>query len=355
MSRRLFLIVVIALAAHAYAASDFTVTPHIGSVIGNDDITIHLNQQMVCAACALPTSADVSFGGARGRNPKIIDRFTIVVTTPPALAGVVDVVVQVNGLRLTATNAFTFSGMGGLIARENYEAILIPIAVAPDNPIPGANGSRWITELWVRNAATHAVEYFYGLPDCPSPCPGPNTPFPYVTPGTSVAQPGGIADGTLAYVQRGSADAFTLAMRVRDISRSNENAGTDIPLVRDEDFRTTPIELLNVPIDSLSRTGLRVYDTEAKSETTATVRIFAMNSDAAPVVTTTMTLTPRDTADRGFLRLASYAFISDLRAAFPQLPDGRYRVEVTPVKFNGWAFASSTNNDTQLVTTVYPQ
>src|SRR6185369_8100045 len=129
---------------------------------------------------------------------------------------------------------------------------------------------------------------------------------------------------------------------------------TDIPLVRDVDFRSTPIVLLNVPIDSLSRTGLRVYDTDAKSETTANVRIFPMAADT-PAATTTMTLTPRSTAQRGFLLLASYAFIPDLRAAFPQLPDGRYRIEVTPVKFTGWAFASSTNNDTQLVTTVYPQ
>src|SRR3954451_2265822 len=245
MSRRLFLIVALALAANVYAASDFTLTPHVASVIGYDNVTIHLNAPLVCAACALPASADVAFGGARGRDPKIVDRFTITVTTRPAQAGVVDVVGQVGGLRLTASNGFTFSGMGGLIARENYEAILIPIAVAPDNPIPGANGSRWMTELWLRNAAPHAVEYFYGFPDCPTPCPGPNTPFPYVTPATAVSQPGGVADGTLAYVQRGSADTFTLAMRVRDISRSNENAGTDIPLVRDEDFHTTAIELLN--------------------------------------------------------------------------------------------------------------
>jgi hypothetical protein len=354
MHRPLILLAALAIAVNVYAASDFTVTPHIGSVIGFDNITLHLNLPLVCAACALPPSADVAFGGARGRNPQIVDRFTITVTTPAAQAGVVDVVVQAGGLRLTATNAFTFSGWGGLIARENYEAVLIPISIAPDTPIPGANGSRWITELWVRNAASHAVEFFYGLPDCVGNCTG-NVPFPYITPATSAAQPGGVTDGTLAYVQRGSADTFTMSMRVRDVSRTGENAGTDIPLVREDDFSSTPIELLNVPIDSLSRTGLRVYDTDAKSETTATVRIMPMTGDTTPIVTTTMTLTPRDTAQRGFLRLASYAFISDLRTAFPQVPEGRYRIEVTPVKFTGWAFASSTNNDTQLVTTVTPQ
>ena len=33
------------------------------------------------------------------------------------------------------------------------------------------------------------------------------------------------------------ADAVSLSLRVRDVSRSTENAGTDIPVVREEDFR----------------------------------------------------------------------------------------------------------------------
>ena len=99
MRRPVMLLLAMAYTLHVYAAtSNFTLTPHIGSVMGYDNVTIHLTLPLVCAACQLPAVAEVTFGGARGRNTKIVDRFTIATTTPPALAGVVDVVVQSGGL-----------------------------------------------------------------------------------------------------------------------------------------------------------------------------------------------------------------------------------------------------------------
>jgi len=356
MRPTLVLLALLAITTSAWAANDLTVSPRLGTVLGNDTVTIHLNTPLVCPTCTLPTTAVVGFGDARGRNVTIVDRNTITVTTPSHQRGVVDVVVTSGSLTLTGTGQFSFSGWGGAIARENYEAVLIPISVAPGTPIPGANFSQWISELWVRNSASRTVEYFLGFPQCNqlvNTCTG-DSPFPSILPMTSVASAGGITDGTLAYVQRGGSDTFSLSLRVRDVSRTNENAGTDIPLVREEEFRKTPIQLLNVPIDSLSRTSLRVYDTEGKADTTANVRIYAMTG-GDPLASTKLTLLKRGTVSSGFTTLASYVFISDLHTTFPQLADGRYRVEVIPANFLGWAFASSTNNDTQLVTTVTPQ
>ncbi len=347
--KRTFLILAALMAACAATAADLTVSPRVGTVLGNDLITLRTASPLPCDTC----SVTVAFGDSRGRSAKIVDRNTVTVFSPPHARAVVDVVLTAGSTTYIAGGGFSFSGYGGAIARENYQAVLIPIVVAPDNPVGGANGSRWLTQLWLRNAGSRPVEYFYGYPACSENCTG-DAPFPYMTPGTSVASPGGITDGSLAYLQRGGADSFSLSFRVRDVSRTNENAGTDIPIVREDDFRATPIELLNVPIDSITRTALRIYDVDALAVRNATVRVFAMTG-GDPVGIKSVTLTPRDNPRSGFVGLASYALISDLRSAFSDIPDGRYRVEVIPSGFNGWAFTASTNNDTQLVTTVTPQ
>ncbi len=350
MKRMSVLLIVLMAAMRAFGATDFKVSPSLGTVLGNDTVTLHTNATL--PSCN-PCTVNVTFGGGRGRNAKIIDRNTVTVTTPGHLRGVVDVVLTVENATYTATGGFGFFGFGGPIERQNYEAVLIPVTVAPSNPVNGANGSRWLTELWLRNAGTRAVEYFYGYPNCTESCTG-DSPFPYITPLTTVTVAGGLTDGSLAYLQRGGADSFSLSFRVRDISRASDNAGTDIPIVREEDFRSTAIELLNVPIDSITRTALRIYDVDALAARDATVRVFAMTGGNA-VALRTVTLTPRDRPQAGFVLLSSYSVIPDLKSALPELPDGRYRVEVIPNNFTGWAFTASTNNDTQLVTTVTPQ
>jgi IPT/TIG domain len=346
-----YILAVLAFASAATAA-DLSPSPAIGTVLGGDIITIHA--ALACGACPLPKSATVTFGDARGKNVTIVDRNTLTVMTPPHARGSVPLVVTTSD-GFTFNGAFTFSGWGGPLARDSYEAILLPIPVAPDTPIAGANGSRWTSELWVANSGTRPVEYF-ASPDCvllcPTCCMG-DQPLPNLAAGAS--QRSAPAEARLMYMQRGGDDLLTFALRVRDVSRTTENAGTDIPVVRESAFRTTPIELVNVPIDSRSRTALRVYDTDARSDSTATLRIYSMTGTDAVAATQLTLPKPAVTTPQGFVQVPGYGYIPDLKAAFPQLADGRYRVEVTPAGFRGWAFAASTNNDTQLVTTVTPQ
>jgi hypothetical protein len=343
-----FLLALLAFAPAALAL-DFTPQPALGTVLGGDVVTIRV--PLTCGACALPKSVTVSFGDARGRNVTIVDRNTMTVMTPPHARGGVPVVVTTSD-GATFTGGFTYSGWGGPLSRDNYEAILLPIPVAPDTPIAGANGSRWVSELWIANSGARAVEYFLD-PACSGASCNGDLPLPSLAPNGKAVR-SGPAEARMVYLQKGGDELVTFALRVRDVSRTTENAGTDIPVAREASFRRSAIELLNVPIDSLSRTALRIYDTDARGDSTATVRIIPIGG-SDPVAVAQLTLPKPNAQTESFVLFPGYGYIPDLKAAFPQIADGRYRVEVVPNNFRAWAFAASTNNDTQLVTTVTPQ
>ena len=50
-------------------------------------------------------------------------------------------------------------------------------------------------------------------------------------------------------------------LRVRDVTREGLNFGTEIPVVRAREFRSSRVTLIGVPADSRFRNTLRVYAT----------------------------------------------------------------------------------------------
>ena len=90
-------------------------------------------------------------------------------------------------------------------------------------------------------------------------------------------------------------------------------------------------------------------------------RIFSM-TDGRQVGDRSLVLEPGANSPDDLLhdmpKQASYGAIYDLRAAFPEILPGRYRITVSANSAtNGrfWTFASVTNNATQLFATVTPQ
>src|SRR5207247_5953679 len=82
----------------------------------------------------------------------------------------------------------------------------------------------------------------------------------------------------LYYVQRGGAAHVTFTLKVRDVSRS-PSTDTEIPVAREKDLHTVPFNLLDVSVDTTSRTALRIYDVDERPDTMVTIVIYTMADD----------------------------------------------------------------------------
>lgn len=254
-----------------------------------------------------------------GKNAQVVERSNdrLVVLTPASSTGSADVEVRTNGGSARLTRAFTYGAV-------DFRRVLLPVLIVDE--VAGAQGSRWKSEL----AGYLAGSY---------------------TPEIGTARPG---RGRFLYLASGTADFVTLNLRVRDVSRESENLGTEIPVIRlDETFGpSTTIPLLNIPMQAQYRQRIRIYDFDGEFGRTVTVRIYGDNSPI-PAVNRVVQLSAGPTnAD-----YPEYPGQADID--LDQIPElfGYSRVTVTistPAEGRFWAFATITNNDTQLITTVTP-
>jgi hypothetical protein len=327
-----------------------------GSVNGGDVITVQIDDPPTCSI----TGCGISFlfGGIpahattelRTNGPGWLYR----VITPAHGRGSVELTMTQFGREIARSpNRFSYMDLsdGQAFDSFNYETILIPLAVGTSEPLDGAFGSKWTTEFWVSNSGDRPIEFFYGWPACASADCGVTPPVvaPHATrlvdlPADSTGA------GYLFYAQKGGAENLLLSLRVRDESRQASSAGAEIPVLRLPSFSVRQdAMILNVPVESTSRTSLRVYGFGA-----ARVRLYRMTGDAIVAETTlNLPLAGNGPSVAGWPARSGYALISDLAAAFPGIASGQYRIELTSMNNEWvWAFASVTNNTTQLVTAI---
>jgi hypothetical protein len=233
-----------------------------------------------------------------------------------------------------------------------YETVLLPITLA--QPVPGAFGSLWATDL--RVYAQGGNVFFIQFNDCLSCLPT------YVVPaGETRALPVGRGAtqplGTMVSVSKDSIDRAIFNLRITDLSRQALTWGTELPVVREKDFRTTAITLINVPTDSRFRQALRVYDLNQEVRVAPArfnVQFFDMDSDS--MLAEREYRAVRDIEGPG--RIPAWVQLTDLVHEFPQLSDAQHiNIVITPIDAGTrfWAFVSITNNEAQSVTTITPQ
>ncbi len=307
------------------APAPFLVTPNAG--IPGDEITI--------SGKLLGTG--VTFGGV-GATVVNATPDQIVVRPPQHDPGPVDV--ESGALRSTA--AFYYLPSDKAPDPAFYEPMLFPVAFSG----PGAFGSDWTTQIYLRNENEYPLPFLpldvfnlgCRLFECHS--------FPPAH-GTTTSGAFNAPNGVVVFVPRQGAPKVHFGVLVRDLSRQAQSLGTGIPVVREKDFFDRPLELLNIPTDPRFRVALRVYDLGAPIGIHFTIQ--PLSSDET-LVDTFVFPAGHD---------PSYAQISDLVAAYPQLAGkGPLRITVeAPVPGNPtlWAFVSVTNNETQQVTTISPQ
>lgn len=248
-----------------------------------------------------------------------------------------------------------------LIAQEPTpsERLLLPILTPP---VHGAFGSEFHTDLRIHNDSDDVV-FLLGMPaGCTFICL-PSL-FPLVLDPHQEIGPDDIAlngtPGRFIFVAKDQVSLLSMNLRVHDVTRGGQNFGTEIPIVRESEFRTDRIVFVGVPTDARFRNTLRIYG-ESPVDVLVTV------GNQAPV---------RVKLAGGFsfptASIAFPEFFTPSYAAFSSFPTGspigsapvRVTVEadpgfiiisLLPFETKLWAFITVTNNDTQAITTITPQ
>lgn len=335
------------------------VTPSSGPVAGGAVVTVNGSKFDLPPgfACFAPCPARVFFGEVEG-TVRDAGNSQIVVTTPPHAGGSVDVTVRTgDGRTGTLPNGFTYTSN----AEAAYELWLLPVYL--DAPLLGANGSRWETDLWLRNDNASEVAQL-----APWPCPDDGVACAAVFPNTYAMTPGeslhklaaffrppNVSIARLAYVSRNAAPNVSANLRLADTSRNELDGGTEVPIVREGALKTGVTTLHNVVLQASSRTLLRIYDvSQLGSE--FLVQVFPENASKDParaVATFSMRTTQPET---GEFRTAPG--IAEFDVASRVSPDaGPLRITIQPANAGRryWAMVSITNNTTNHVTLITPQ
>jgi len=233
-----------------------------------------------------------------------------------------------------------------------FEQILIPIALR--EAIPGAYGSLWKTEVWVRNDGQNPVEVvsFCQVGGC--------QPI-LISPGEARRDTGVIyprADqppGAYILADRRYAGDLQVSLRIRDLSRQELTWGTELPVVRSTDLRVGKLGFLDVPLEARFRQMLRLYSMAAEP-IPVTISFFELPwlelSQQPALATRTLTIAPT-TLDL----FPGYVELPDFALTIPEL-SGKERVYVeirSDSALPFWGFISVTNNETQHVTTITPR
>jgi hypothetical protein len=270
----------------------------------------------------------------------------LVVRTPAHLASTVPVVIFEGDAQIFPGFMFTFVGEA-----YTFERLLLPVYTV----VEGAFGSVFRTDFTASNTGTETVEIF-GLqnPCRVSACiEVPLADFPYQLAARSTIDPRGLeqtgAPGQFIFVREGVLDTLPMNLRASDTSRSAENFGTEIPVVRMADYGTDVsglVTLTGIPTDARFRNKLRIYGIEADE-----LIVTMTGTNFSRTQTVQLSQPPN-------LFVPAYAELGDFPTAVGELTVQirvAHEILSPPVSRTIWAFVSVTNNDTQHITTITPQ
>jgi hypothetical protein len=242
-----------------------------------------------------------------------------------------------------------------------YTRFLMPVYV---NNTPGAYGSRWQSETWVRYSGIETMRMAPIPYDCAFECTllGPVEPnWPSLRLHHLTAYP---ESAILVHVEKEHASEVTFDTRIRDLSRAGRSAGTQIPVIREDLMSTGPLYLLNIPMEPTFRHTLRVYALPDVEMPEVEVRYFRQPNPGGPgldlniYLLRVQRLTLRIPPPMGTWNIApAVAEVGNIET-FPELSgESTIWVEIVPLTpgLRAWGLISVTNNETQQVTIISPQ
>jgi hypothetical protein len=279
----------------------------------------------------------------------------IVVTVPPHPAGRADISVRSadSSSMQTYRAVLRFVDPDAAPDPAIVERILVPILYDG----PGAFGSRWVTEATIMNRDwfTRPFQWYPFRPCSGAQC---GTAVPWLETVSLSSMFGQRPQGLLLFVDRNdSAKRIHFSSIIRNVN--NEGSfGTEVPIVRENDFLTVDALMPNVTWGPNARAMLRIYgvdgvlehfyvDVQAKGKAPESIQFERLPSPCAAV--------PCNSDQPAFAAI-------DLAAAFPRYfaaNPGRIDVAVRTNDASNirrfWAFVTVTHNATQNVTVITPQ
>ena len=258
------------------------------------------------------------------------------VLAPPHAAGAVDIVTDAASGSVTAKAALIYYDRAA-VDPAVFEPILFPVSFQG----PGALGSQWLTENFIY--ANRSAAYFRD----PLPCTDCSYAF-----GLLARQlfNNGNPWGHVLYAMRGTTETLTLASRIRDTSRQSQTAGTEVPVVRESDFRGQ-LRFLNIPVDPRYRVTLRVWSLGDDSQFLTTVDSSAI-SETTPAQQQLLRVSKIPGTSMSFGTMDVTSLLTKANNNPTNLTvAGASNLIVTP---SIWGMLSITNNDTQQVTIISP-
>ena len=267
------------------------------------------------------------------------------------------------------------------------DVVLLPIAT---KQWKGAHGSVWKTELSLYNGSGRALGLTEGYdsvdvgPLIPEECLAVRCEGLIVSIPKDTAFDASAAlytpsnapfPGMFLYVKREISSGLSYSLRVRDVTRQRDSWGTELPVVRSSEFRRTPIQLLNVPLDDPFRQTLRIYEVSntypfeehGLNAPQFKVRFFSMTGSSNLALhelvvrpeTTRLHTGGNESLIKGCAYTPLYPNYTEVSGFRSNLPADQtsVRIEIEPLGATKgfWAFVAVTNNETQHVTTVTPQ
>ena len=321
-------------------AKDVTIDPAYGPASGGTRVTLKGDFG------GFPYGLIFGGIGVGANSVERVDDHTIIATTPPHLPGNAPVALFEYDIGIGTNAVFQYLAP----VPDEFERLLLPVFVPP---VHGAFGSEFHTSLHVRGKDNGTGVEVWGIrtscgiyPTC--------GPWDYVNQYIDTGhRPNGFkpedfvyegSPGRFVYVRKSRLSNLAMNLRVADVSRATENFGTEVPIVRQDQFQET-IVLQGVPSDPLFRNSLWIYAAEPG------IAGIYINDEYVASVTL-----------NGPANLFSPAF-----ATFNDFPVSVEPMTVkvivaqapictcVPNKVKSWAVISVTNNDTQQFTTITPQ
>ena len=289
--------------------------------------------------CGTP---QVLFGGVASPQVTVVSGTLMRAVTPPHAEDVVEVEV-----RLGTTSYKSFFGFGYVRPRE---ALLIPVAL----DIPGAHGTRWMTDVWVFNDSDETVNLF------PEVCSFIGAIFPCERK-MLVAGHGALQLPIAARREANDPGLYLFppidvlgrlhfSIRVHNTAQPDD-IGFEVPVARASDFRKARLDIVNVPVSDRFRSLIRIYDRMASTAANVTVRAFDMNSGAFLAQRQLTQFLPTDVPLFATLLLHDFLSAPELRG------HSTVRIEIEEGDPNSsiWAMLTLTDNTNERVTVLTSQ
>lgn len=268
--------------------------------------------------------------------PSRSDGCSATATFPAHPPGAVDVTARILADEHTTVAAVRYIDPEATPDPSLFERVLIPVFFNG----PGAFGSQWATEVVMVNRSPRPLRWLPRVSGSLPPIPADAT--------VSLEGIGNHLTGLVLFLPRGYDVRFAAVFR--DVSREASQWGTELPIVREDEFEPT-VTLPNVPFDPRYRLQLRIYGIDGHS---FRVHVAPSSSESREITVAGACTRPNEPCNS---RQPAFASV-DLGAAFPQLA-GRQQIRISPATFDFtrkiWAFVTVTNNETQQVTVMTPQ